>query len=278
VARDEPIQNKIKGKAPQTTIKPVVKPPRVSKPKPKPVPVVRWDRVPVPPSFTLEHALQRIHIHDFVLRFSSHFNLSRAQLEELADVGGRRASADNDVDDDAEDPSVAAGWITEACVRSLLLGLLSLVKESHVLADTKPAKAAVADALQAARAKLSDVSLSRLWTAIAGLRPFLDIPDPLSPPAGTRGHLTRSGAQTGAGGVSVTTAAQLVPVVEALVEAALGAPSIREELDEGMRRTKELPKDERECAKAEKERWDAWRAVKQHIVVSIYLISRRVHG
>ncbi|KAI0030808.1 hypothetical protein K488DRAFT_53426 [Vararia minispora EC-137] len=255
------VDTKGKGKAPFMA-RPAVKAPNVHKPKPPPR--VHWARVPVPSSFTLEHALQRVHIHDFVLRFASLFDLSRAQLDELAEIGGRRLDED-DGPEEGEDPSVAVGWVKETCLRTLISGLLSIIQGSEELKGSKEAQAALSDAVRATKAKWTNVNLTRLWTSLAGLRSFFDLPGPLPPPTGTRGHLTRSGAQLGADGVQITSAAQLVPVIAALIEPALSSPRIREELEAGLKLAKDLSREEREQAKAEKERWNMWRSVQGNV-------------
>lgn len=238
------------------------------------VPRVHWNRIPVPSSFTLEHGLQRVHIHDFALRFASLLDLPRAHLDELADVGGRRGTCDHDIDE-GEDASVVIGWVTEACVRALLSGLLSLVGDSDEFKAPRKIHSALTDCIRAIKAKDTDVNLTRLWATLADSCPFLHLPDPLPPPSGSKGRLTRSGAHVGARGVHTASAAQLVPVITALIGIALDSPRVKEELEAGLRRAKDLTKNERERARAEKERWDTWRQVKGNIAVRPYTTTLR---
>ncbi|KAI9442629.1 hypothetical protein H4582DRAFT_2096526 [Lactarius indigo] len=234
----------------------VPKPPRapnaavVSKPKrsinrpPKPLPKVTWTPLSVPPSFTLDRALPRIAIREFVLRFSKLLDMSRAHLEELEEIGGRRSHEVDDSDSDSEqDIEVEMGWISEICLRAILLGLLNILSDSQ-------------------RSRRLALTLSRIWGALASLRAEIEkadkrlaFPDPLPPPQHTKLRTTRSGALNGAG-VNVATTAQLVPVVLPLIEMVLDTQAVHDELEEGAKEAKERAKEEKERAKAIRERWD----------------------
>jgi hypothetical protein len=184
--------------------------------KPKPLPKVLWTPVPVPLSFTLDLALPRMAIREFALRFGKLLDMSRAHLEELEEIGGRRSHEVDDDDDEFEqDIDVEMGWVGETCLRAIFLGLLSLLLNSQPEYGGKQEKKAIQDAIQ--EIKASRANLSRMWSALAGLRAeFAKVdnkpifPDPLPPPQHTKIHTTRSGALTGAG-INVTSTAQLVP-------------------------------------------------------------------
>ncbi|KAH9985808.1 hypothetical protein BJV74DRAFT_846358 [Russula compacta] len=229
--------------------------------KPKPLPKVLWTPVPVPPSFTLDRALPRIAIREFVLRFGKLLDMSRAHLEELEEIGGRRSrEIDDDEDESEQDIDVEMGWVGETCLRAIFLGLLSLLLNNQPEFDGKQEKKAIQEAIQ--EIKASRANLSRMWSALAGLRAeFAKVdngpifPDPLPPPLHTKIHTTRSGASNIAG-VNVTTTAQLVPVVLPLIEMVLDAQAVRDEFEEGVREAKERVKEERERAKAIREQWE----------------------
>jgi hypothetical protein len=254
----------------------VPKPPKVPKldapttaPKPrvpvsrkiKPLPKVLWTPVPVPPSFTLDLALPRIAIREFALRFGKVLDMSRTQLEELEEIGGRQLHVVDDDDDDFEqDIDVEMGWVGETCLRALLLGLLSLLLISQPEYVEKQEKKAIQDAIH--EIKASRANLSRIWSALAAMRAeFRKVdnrpifPDPLPPPQNTKIHTTRSGALNGAG-VNVTSTAQLVPVILPLTEMVLNAQAIRDEFEEGVKEAKERIKEERERMKAIREQWE----------------------
>ncbi|KAH9062457.1 hypothetical protein EDB87DRAFT_1607472 [Lactarius vividus] len=240
----------------------VPKPKRPINRQAKPLPKVTWTPLPVPPSFTLDRALPRIAIREFVLRFSKLLDMSRAHLEELEEIGGRRPHEVDDADSDSEqDIDVEMGWISEICLRAILLGLLNILSDSQVELGGKQGKKVIQDAIQ--EIKASRANLTRIWGALASLRAEfekvdkrLTFPDPLSPPQHTKIRTTRSGALNGAG-VNVATTAQLVPVVLSLMETVLDTQAVRDELEEGVKEAKERAKEEKERAKAIREQWDS---------------------
>jgi hypothetical protein len=245
--------------APTATIP---KPKRPINRPPKPLPKVTWTPLPVPPSFTFDRALPRIAIREFVVRFGKLLDMSRAHLEELEEIGGRRPHEVDDADSDSEqDIEVEMGWISETCLRAILLGLLNLLlSDSQVELGGKQGNKAIEGAIE--EIKASRANLSRIWGALASLRAEIEkvdgrsiFPDPLSPPQHTKIHTTRSGALNSAG-VNVATTAQLVPIVHPLIEMVLDTQAIHDELEEGVKESKERIKEEKERAKAIREQWD----------------------
>lgn len=109
----------------------------------------------------------------------------------------------------------------------------------------------------------SGANLTKMWTALSNLRDILHssgselprLPDPLPPPSAAAVRNTRGTAK--ADGAPVVHTAQLVPVVQALIEAALATEQLREILDAGADEVKEAQKEAREAVKREKERWEA---------------------
>jgi hypothetical protein len=247
------------------------KPPKVSNPvsnvaaprprppvkrKPRPLPKVLWTPVPVPPSFTLDRALPRIGIREFVLRFGELLDMSRTNLEELEEIGGRRSP---DLEDD-DDIGVEMGWVGETCLRAILLGLLSLLSDNQPEVDGHQEKEVIQDAIQ--EIKASRANLSRIWGALASLRAEFAkmgnrhlFPDPLPPPQHTKIHTTRSGALIGAG-INITTTAQLVPVVLPLIEMVLETQAIHNAFEESVKEAKERAKEEKERVKTIREQWE----------------------
>jgi hypothetical protein len=166
------------------------------------------------------------------------------------------------------------GWVSETCLRAILLGLLGLLLKDQPELDDKQEKKALLDAIQ--EIKASRANLSRMWCALASLRAeFAKVvdkslfPDPLPPPQHTRIHTTRSGASNGVG-VNVTTTAQLVPVVLPLIEMVLDAQAVREEFEEGSKEAKERVKEERERAKAIREQWEETKKKKNPVRVYFF--------
>ncbi|KAI9510943.1 hypothetical protein F5148DRAFT_975965 [Russula earlei] len=229
--------------------------------KPRPLPKVLWAPVPVPPSFTLDRALPRIAIREFVVRFGKILDMSRTHLEELEEIGGRRSHDIDDDDDNLEqDIDVEMGWVGETCLRAIFLGLLNLLLNDQPEFGGKEEKKALRDAIQ--EIKSSRANLSRIWGALAALRTeFARVdnktifPDPLPPPQHTKIHTTRSGALNSAG-MNITATSQLVPVVLPLIEMVLEAQAVRDEFEEGAKETKERAREEKEQAKAIREQWE----------------------
>lgn len=249
----------------------VPKPKRPSVPKSKPLPIVPWKRVPLPEHFTHSAILSRIAIREFVLRFSSFFDISRANLEELEEIAGssangRRRALSEDEDDamlTEEECEVSLGWVSEVSVKSIIVGLLNLAAENETAVGSKEGKKIVLNA--AKDVNNCGANLSRLWGVLSTMRSSLydlcdpqnglDFPDPLPPPVMASAYGTRSGKLTG-NGVHVATSAQLVYVVEALVEYALAASSVRDEMTKTETELKELSKQDRERTKEEKDLWE----------------------
>jgi len=107
---------------------PVVKPgPRLK--KSKPVPPVTW--TPISTTMSYEDILVRLHIHEFITRFSPTFSspVSKACLKELERV--------NEGDEDAEEGDLTP-WVSEACVKSILLGLLDIIAADEGMEEDRP--------------------------------------------------------------------------------------------------------------------------------------------
>ena len=106
------------------------KPGRPPKAKTKPLPVLYWSKIPLDGPFSLSEAERRIQIREFVLRFACIMDsksVSRKTLEELEEISGRGRSWDSD----KEDENRVTGWVSEACVKGILMGLLGLIKEDE---------------------------------------------------------------------------------------------------------------------------------------------------
>ncbi|KIK90793.1 hypothetical protein PAXRUDRAFT_151092 [Paxillus rubicundulus Ve08.2h10] len=226
-------------------------------PKPKPVPKPVWTIVNTP--LSLIEAEERISIREFTLRFSSIMELSRTHLDELEEL---RPSQNRNVDDEDED---LVPWVSEACVKSLILSLLSLLdasgdREKHLNA----AMMSIRD---------SGANLNKVWAALATLRDrqanvstssrststifSLSFPDPLPPPESVTMMQTRSGAnQPHTGCINVFRTAQLLPVIYALVNAAVESEAVRQEIEAGVQAAKERIKEAREAHRIENERFE----------------------
>ncbi|KDQ57441.1 hypothetical protein JAAARDRAFT_193771 [Jaapia argillacea MUCL 33604] len=255
--------------------KPAAKPKAL--PKPKPLPQPEWE--PVPTSLSYSSAESRMYVREFVMRFSMGglLDVTKTHLDEFDELGGRGMSEGED------EGEVEVGWVSEGCVRSVLMALLGLFLASDNAGVG--VKKFVPDAIKDIRACGSN--LNRIWGVMFTLReslnashhsntsPTLTFPDPLPPSASTIYHNTRSGVTTrhaaasssttaqnhNHGGVYVAQSSQLVPVLVALIDQAVGLSNVKEELEKGGDVSKEKTKDMRDALKAENERWEKERTV-----------------
>ncbi|KAF8444543.1 zinc-finger domain of monoamine-oxidase A repressor R1-domain-containing protein [Boletus edulis BED1] len=235
--------------APKAKVKAPSKPKLLAKPV--------WTSVGTALSRT--EAEERVNIREFALRFSPVLDLSRSHLDELDEI---KLSRTRNLEDDDED---LIPWVSEACVKSLLLGLLNMIdakgnREKHL-------KTTVTSIRE------SGAHLNKIWAALATLRDRqenastssrpnstgfpLSFPDPLPPPESVSIIRTRSGAnQSNTGSINVLRTAQLVPVISALVNAAVDSEAVRQELDAGVQESKERVKEARESHRIENERFE----------------------
>ncbi|GLB37681.1 hypothetical protein LshimejAT787_0407320 [Lyophyllum shimeji] len=236
-------------------------------PKKQPLPTLKWTAVPT--MLDTEDAKARFQIREFVLRFASVMEptVPKTQFAELEDVGCHARGQS----DDAE----MAPWVSEACVRSIILGLLGMLADKDGGSIEKP----VASAIREIRATGSN--LNKIWFIVSKMRDainahtastsqstteletVLSIPDPLPPPANaavytrtTRSARDPSGSQSA---IVIAHSAQMIPIVEALIEASLTTTAVREELESGVKEAKEMTREVKDCIKAENEKWDAER-------------------
>ncbi|OBZ70555.1 hypothetical protein A0H81_09070 [Grifola frondosa] len=258
---DAPIETKGKGK--ETLARPAPKPkaavpkPRAAPPKPKAavpprsLPKPMW--TPMHTCLTLDDAEVRMHIREFVLRFSHILDIGKGNLEELEEI----SAANRRWNRDDEEAQEFVGWVTEPCVKSIILGLLGLLA-THAYDDT--VTKAIKTSMKEIRS--SGANLTRIWAALASLRRAfqsvsLTFADPLPPPSSATYHRTRNGVLGNKDNTSiyVADAAQLVPVVANLIELVLETPRLREDFERGATQEKDIAKAVREVVAAENAAW-----------------------
>ncbi|KAG5647052.1 hypothetical protein DXG03_001422 [Asterophora parasitica] len=242
-----------------STIKPAAHVPTPKKLKqqqlPQPLRTLKWS--PVPTALDREGAEIRFQIREFVLRFAGIMEpaIPKAQLAELDDVG---------CGDEDEDEMVP--WVSEACARSMILGLLGMLAQGSSKNKVR-VTSTIGNVIRDIRA--TGNSLNKIWPILASLRLAADndaehglaFPEPLPLPASYTVRVTRStrGASGSGPVITIANSAQMIPVIAALVEAASETPTVREELEDGLKEAKEAARKVKECLKAENERWDAER-------------------
>ncbi|KAH0588862.1 hypothetical protein H2248_004653 [Termitomyces sp. 'cryptogamus'] len=213
---------------------------------PQSLPKLKWTKVPT--ILDLHDAKSRLQIREFILRFASVMepSIPRAQLAELDDLGC------------GPDDDEMAPWVSEACVRSVILGLLGILVtlEGDI---QKHIRSAVRDI------RATGNNLNKIWPILAKLQDVnddntqLSFPDPLPLPTSVVIYNTRMTRSNGGPTVSIGHTAQMVPVLEALIEATLSTPIVREELDNGFKEAKEVIRGVQRAIREENERWDAER-------------------
>ncbi|KAG6831570.1 hypothetical protein H0H87_004789 [Tephrocybe sp. NHM501043] len=227
---------------------------------PQVLPALKWTQVPT--NLDLHEAESRFQIREFVLRFASVMEppIPRNQLAELDDLGC--GSNDEEI----------APWVSEACVRSIILGLLGMLASSK--GETQKACNNHSFLLKSATRDIRATgnNLTKMWPILAKLRDALSgyaqvtYPDPLPLPASATIYATRTTCSAGDsnGGrpnVTIGRSAQMIPVVEALIEAAIESPVAHGEIDDGVGDCKELVREVQKAVREENERWDAERKI-----------------
>ncbi|KAL0577031.1 hypothetical protein V5O48_004965 [Marasmius crinis-equi] len=249
-----------------STSNPVQKPKVVKKPVVKPLPKPKWQSLPV--SLSVEDVEARIQIREFVLRFEDTVgrNIGKNNLEELESIV------------QFEDDEPSPNWVSEGCVKAVILGLLG------VLGDEEDSSAAMVIKKATKEIRSSGVNLNKIWSSLAELREALrapdndaksthsddsessedriiiDFPDPLPLPEGAESNhnirSTRSASTKVETSATVTCSYQLVPVVVGLIDTVVESHTIREELEEGVKQGREITRDMREGVKRENEKWE----------------------
>lgn len=126
--------------------------------------------------------------------------------------------------------------------------------------------------------KDSGANLNKVWGALSALRECVRdvsgrrlpgriprLPDPLPPPTSISLIKTRSGAkiQDDTGVTNVYRTAQLVPVISALVEAAMKSDAVKREIDDGLDEMKKKAKEAREAVRKENDLYEQAKASDQ---------------
>ncbi|KAF4620528.1 hypothetical protein D9613_000295 [Agrocybe pediades] len=231
----------------------------------RPLPKLKWDSVPV--ALTQEQVDERILIREFLLRFSELLDppIAKMNLEELEFIGGK--SRRNEDEDDANI------WVSEACVKSILTGLLGLLAKDQPMDVAKTIKSTIRELRSVGG------SLNKMWACLSTLRtelanprasessattsqtsnnePPLTFPDPLPPPLSTVANLrSLRSLQPTTDAVNVLHTTQMIPVILSLIHSSLSSATIREDIDQSMKDSKDFARDAKEATKLENERWE----------------------
>ncbi|KAG1732231.1 uncharacterized protein EDB91DRAFT_678387 [Suillus paluster] len=234
-------------------------------PAPKPLPKALW--TPVRTHLSLHGAEARIYIREFALRF---LPLSRAHHDELEFLSRSHRGFDDDDDDDGD----LEPWVSEGCLKALLIALLGMIEvEPKILSTT-------------ANALHQQAFLFRIVNTLSTLStlPSLALPCPTPAPehllesvpiirtrsARNPSHPQKANEKSKeTDWPEVVRTSQLIPVVGALVDHAIQGQAVRDTLEEGVKEGKELTRESAEMKRAldraEKERKEREKAEKEQL-------------
>lgn len=119
----KPKEPVLKVKAPKPQVDSKTNPKESTKAKPRDLPTLKWTAVPI--HLTQLEAEERICIREFALRFGDLLNpvIAKSNIEELELIGGKPRKSD--------DEDEVTGWVSDACVKALVAGLLGLLAKDH---------------------------------------------------------------------------------------------------------------------------------------------------
>ncbi|KZT29207.1 hypothetical protein NEOLEDRAFT_1175504 [Neolentinus lepideus HHB14362 ss-1] len=228
--------------------------------KPKPVPAPKWKAVET--ILDLHQAEDRFFIREFVLRFAGLFDIGKANLEELDDIDADYVRGTSHSHDEEEE---LCAWVSEPCVKAMIVGLLDVIAGEAESNTKKAIKGAVKEI------RNSGANLTKIWATLAVLRDSVssgphyrgvDFPDPLPPPASAVFRSTRSGLGAGKE-IQIAASWQLIPVVLALMEALVPTKAVKEEIEKGMEKIKEVHKECKEEVRKDNEKWEGEKSEKK---------------
>ena len=143
----------------------------------------------------------------------------------------------------------------------------------------------------------SGINLTKMWSSLYDLRDVLrapeddnksthsddsessedriiiEFPDPLPPPEGTQVDATRSTrsvSNKAESSVTIVNTHQLIPVIVGLIETVVESHTIREELEDGIKRGKEITRDMREGIKRENEKWENLKQIHESLAPEVF--------
>ncbi|KAJ6586874.1 hypothetical protein DFH09DRAFT_1307976 [Mycena vulgaris] len=242
-----------------------------------PLPTLKWTKLRT--GLSVEDAEARFHIREFVLRFFSKA-LPKAHLDELEHIGG---NGRNRYDEDEIVP-----WISEACLKSVILAFLSVLVEEET---NETIKKAIQMGTKEMRS--TGVGLSKIWQILSSLRDSLDasepdssddadsddsdtipsFPDPLPLPdsAVNNSRRTRS-----AGSVIVDTV-QMIPVILGLIDAVVESAVIRGEIEKGVKESKDVAREIKDATRNANDRWEKAKKETENVKEQEFKARREAH-
>ncbi|KAJ6475319.1 hypothetical protein C8R47DRAFT_1143038 [Mycena vitilis] len=245
-----------------------------------PLPTLKWTKLPT--NLCVDEAEARFHIREFVLRFF-HKALPKAHLEELEVVGGNGRNR--------HDQEEIVPWVSEACLKSIILAFLNVLVEEETNATIKKAIQMGSKEMRAA-----GLGLSKIWDILASLRDALDasepdtgddadsnesdtipsFPDPCPLPDSAVNNSRRTRSTRSTGSIVVDTV-QMIPVVLGLIDAVVESTVIRAEIDRGAKESKDVAREVKDATRNVSDRWEKAKLETQTVNEREFKARREAH-
>ncbi|KAJ7045463.1 hypothetical protein C8F04DRAFT_434813 [Mycena alexandri] len=242
-----------------------------------PLPTLKWAKLRT--NLPVEDAEARFHIREFVLRFFSKA-LPKAHLDELEHIGG---NGRNRYDEEESIP-----WVSEACLKSILLAFLGVLAEEETNNTIKKAIQMGSKEMRAA-----GVGLAKMWQILASLRDALDasepdsadgddseesdtipsFPDPLPLPDSA----INSSRRTRSTGSLIIDTIQMIPVVLGLIDAVVESTVIRTEIDKGAKESKDVARDVKDATRNANDMWEKAKKETENVKEQEFKARREAH-
>ncbi|KAJ7132798.1 hypothetical protein C8R43DRAFT_649398 [Mycena crocata] len=242
-----------------------------------PLPTLKWTKLRS--DLSVKDAEGRFHIREFVLRFFSKA-VPKTHLEELEHINGNGRTR---YDDDEIIP-----WVSEACLKSVILAFLAVLAEEEANETIKKAILMSSKEMRAA-----GVGLSKIWQILSSLRDSLDasepdsddktdsddsetipsFPDPLPLPESA----INSSRRTRSTGSLIVDTVQMIPVVLGLIDAVVESTVIRAEIDRGAKESKDLARQVKDGVRNANDRWEKAKKETENVKEHEFKARREAH-
>ncbi|KAK7057235.1 zf-4CXXC-R1 domain-containing protein [Favolaschia claudopus] len=250
--------------------------PRLKQKPTGPLPTLKWTKLRS--HLSVEDAEARLHIREFVLRFFAKA-LPKVHLDELEQINGNGRSRYDEED--------IIPWVSEGCLKSIILAFLSVLAEEETNDTIKKAIQMGSKEMRA-----PSVGLGKIWQILSSLRDALDasepddddgaaseesdtipsFPDPLPLP-----NAVANSRRTRSAGSFIVDTIQMIPVILGLIDAVMETPTIRGEIDKGAKESKDVARDVKDATRNANERWEKSKKETENINELQFKARRAAH-
>ncbi|KAJ7188324.1 hypothetical protein C8R46DRAFT_17418 [Mycena filopes] len=242
-----------------------------------PLPTLKWAKLRT--NLSVEDAEARFHIREFVLRFFSKA-LPKAHCDELEHIGG---NGRNRYDEDEIIP-----WVSEACLKSILLAFMGVLAEEETNGTIKKAIQMGSKEMRA-----PGVGLAKMWQILSSLRDALDASEPGSAdgadsqesdtipsfpdPLPLSDSAINSSRRTRSTGSLIIDTAQMVPVILGLIDAVVESTVVRGEIDKGAKESKDVARDVKDATRNANDMWEKSKKETENVKEHEFKARREAH-